>query len=163
MFSCRAYQDDSHGQIGPNFENYFLKFKFNIGNNKKFANISKFDALLSTLYVQCYLVSVDIFCWMHNCHSFVFYRFQFSNLYPFGSRLVTIHLFSSIFYSPTSTSLDLVVKLVHYIGFWLCISKLMGLCTHANQLLELMEFCTHALDFLCLKFILKEQWLQSWW
>ncbi len=56
-------------------------------------------------------------------YSFAFFHFLFSNLY-------------------------LVVKLVHYLGIWLCITKLMGLCMHANQLFELKEFCTHALYLL---------------
>lgn len=76
-----------------------------------------------------------------------------SMLTLFVEHLVVIHLLFVIFNFPTSTSLDLVVKLVHYIGLWLCIVKLMGLCTHANQLIELMGLCMHALDLFCLKLI----------
>ncbi len=132
---------------------------YNIDNNKSFASIPTYDALLSTLHVWCCLVYVNTFCWALNHHSFALCHFRFSNLYPFGSCLVVVHLLSSILDSPTSTPLDLIVKLVHYVGFWLCIFQLMGLCTHANKLLKLMEFCVHALHLMYLKFILEKQWL----
>jgi hypothetical protein len=48
-------------KLGQILKIIFLSHKFNIGSNKSFSSISKFDALLSTLYVQCYLVNVDIF------------------------------------------------------------------------------------------------------
>jgi hypothetical protein len=53
----------------------------------------------------------------------------------FVEHLVVVHFLFVIFNSPTSASLDLMVELVHYIGLWLCIVKLMGLCTNANQLI----------------------------
>lgn len=85
--------------------------KYNIGSNKSFVGVSKFDVLLSTLHIQCCFISVNTFCWTHNRCSFALYHFQFSNLHPFGSCLVAIHLLFSIFDSPTSTFLDLIIKL----------------------------------------------------
>jgi hypothetical protein len=73
------------------------------------------------LHVWWCFVYVDTFCWTPSRRSFVLYYFWLSNLHPFGFHLVAIHLHSSIFNSPTFASLDLVIKLVHYVGFWLCI------------------------------------------